>query len=138
MKIVYFTTKSGNVGRFVDKIAQFETIQIPQSSVEAKNLTVVEEFVLIIPTYLAGNPNTGNGKSVKVSPQIVQFLNNEVNRQNLRGVIGSGNKNYGQYYCKSAYIVAQKCNVPVIHTFEITGTNEDVEDVEKKVGQIAE
>lgn len=132
MIIVYFTTNSGNVGRFAEKITKFKTVRIPQSVEEAKNFTVAEEFVLVVPTYLGG----GEDKEPKVRPQIVQFLNNESNRQKLRGVVGSGNTNYGEFYCKSARIVASKCQVPLLHTFEISGTPEDVEDIEKKVSSL--
>lgn len=131
MKLVYFTTNSGNVGRFAEKITQFETVRIPQSMEEAKTLTIDEEFVLIVPTYLAGN--TGE---VKVTGQVVTFLNNPQNRHLLRGVIGSGNTNYGAHYCKSAKLVASKCQVPLLHMFEISGTIEDVQDVEQKVSNL--
>lgn len=132
MIIVYFTTNSGNVGRFAEKITKFETVRIPQSVEEAKNFTVAEEFVLIVPTYLGG----GDDKEPKVRSQIIHFLNNESNRQKLRGVIGSGNTNYGEFFCRSAKIVASKCRVPLLHMFEISGTPEDVDDIEKKVSSL--
>lgn len=135
MILVYFTTESGNVGRFAEKITKFQTARIPQSVEEAKSFTVDEEFVLVTPTYLAGN---GKGSRTGVTKQILAFLNNEQNRQLLRGVVGSGNKNYGPTYCLSAKIVAEKCNVPLLHEFEISGTIEDVQDVEMKVSNLAE
>lgn len=133
MIIVYFTTNSGNVGRFASKITEFKTVRIPQSMSEAGRFTVDEEFVLVVPTYMAGNAG-----EPKVTGQVIRFLNNEQNRQHLKGVIGSGNTNYGEHYCKSARIVAKKCNVPLLHTFEISGTPEDVNDVEKKVRSLVE
>ena len=136
MIIVYFTTNSGNVGRFAEKITKFDTVRIPQSLDEAKNFTVTEEFVLIVPTYMGGNPYDSSAKEPKVRPQIIHFLNNESNRQKLRGVVGSGNTNYGQFFCKSAKIVASKCKVPLLHMFEISGTTEDVKDVEMKVSSL--
>ena len=56
----------------------------------------------------------------------MKFLNNEQNRNLLRGVIGAGNTNFGETYCLAADIVAAKCNVPVLYRFEVMGTSEDV------------
>jgi len=131
MIIVYFTTNSGNVGRFAKKITEFTTKRIPQSTKEAENFTVDEEFVLVVPTYLGGSADEPT-----VAKQITVFLEN--NKSLLRGVVGSGNTNYGKHYCKSARLVAEEHKVPILHLFEISGTIEDVQDVEERVRNLVE
>lgn len=75
------------------------------------------------PTYGAG-PNRG-----AVPKQVIKFLNIESNRRHLVGVIGAGNTNFGEEYCRAAHKVAAKCNVPVLYRVELLGTPEDVEAV---------
>ena len=49
----------------------------------------------------------------------------------LRGVIGSGNTNFGSLFGIAADIVAKKCDVPLLFKFELMGTSSDVEKVNK-------
>lgn len=119
--VVYFSSTSENTKRFVDKLGVFAQ-RIPLLRTDPV-LTVNAPFVLITPTYGAG---TGTGA---VPKQVVQFLNEEINRSNLAGVIAGGNTNFGRGYCLAGDIIAEKCGVPVLHRFEILGTPEDVETV---------
>ncbi|MCI1798407.1 MAG: class Ib ribonucleoside-diphosphate reductase assembly flavoprotein NrdI, partial [Bifidobacterium tibiigranuli] len=78
-----------------------------------------EPYVLIVPTY-------GGGSAHKAVPtQVKQFLNNPDNRQYIRGVIASGNSNFGEAYCIAGDIVSAKCKVPLMYRFELMGTPED-------------
>lgn len=58
--------------------------------------------------------------------QVIHFLNNEQNRSLIRGVIASGNTNFGPDYGVAGDIIAEKCNVPYLYRFELMGTQEDV------------
>ena len=105
--LVYFSSTSENTHRFVGKLG-FPTARIPLRRTDPP-LTVDEEYVLVVPTY--------GGGSVKgaVPKQVIAFLNNPDNRALCRGVIASGNTNFGQAYCLAGDIIASKLGgaVPV-------------------------
>ncbi len=116
--VVYFSSTSENTKRFVEKLG-LPAKRIPLYSKD-EPLTVDEPYVLILPTYGGGN---GEGA---VPKQVIRFLNEEKNRKLLRGVIGSGNTNFGKAYGLAGDIVARKCHVPHLYRFELFGTPDDV------------
>lgn len=124
--LVYFSNYSENTKRFVEKLTD-DAIRIPTRPSDARFLSVDREYVLVVPTYGGGSESPAIPKSVKV------FLNDPDNRNLLRGVIGTGNTNFGEHYCKAAYMVADKTGVPVIAKVELLGTPEDVEQVKHRL-----
>jgi protein involved in ribonucleotide reduction len=119
LDIVYFSYYSGNTHRFVEKLETPAT-RIPIKEAPPK---VSEPYILLVPTY-------GGGSEVRTVPkQVVEFLNIETNRDNLVGIIGFGNTNFGSHYCKAANIISAKTGKPVLAKVEIFGTPEDVENV---------
>lgn len=116
--VVYFSTKSGNTKRFVDKLG-LRSKQISLNKEES--LIVNEPYVLITPTY-GGGAITG-----AVPVQVIRFLNNESNRNLLKGVISTGNTNFGSGFCLAGKIIAEKCNIPNLKDVELFGTPEDVQ-----------
>ena len=58
-----------------------------------------------------------------------RFLNNPANRAWIRGVVASGNTNFGTAYCAAGDIIAAKCRVPFLYRFELMGTREDTRKV---------
>lgn len=117
---VYFSTKSENTHRFVEKLG-VDARRIPISSDET--LQAPEPFVLIVPTY-------GGGEQKGAVPkQVIRFLNDADNRKNIRGVIAAGNTNFGAAYCIAGDIISAKCQVPFLYKFELLGTQEDVDQV---------
>ena len=121
--IIYFSNYSGNTKRFVDKLTASAT-RIPINSEE---ILVSKEYVLFVPTYGGGND------SHTVPKQVKKFLKNEKNSNLLRGVVGFGNTNFGEHYCKAAEIISKKFEVPLIAKVEIFGTVEDVEKVKNRL-----
>ena len=71
---------------------------------------------------------TYGGGSVKgaVPKQVIKFLNDSHNRSLCRGVISSGNTNFGEAYCLAGDIIASKLNVPLLYRYELLGTPTDV------------
>ena len=116
--LVYFSSVSGNTHRFVEKLGH-PALRIPIFAHD-EPLEVSEPFVLILPTY-GGGPDTR-----AVPKQVIRFLNDERNRQYLRGVIAAGNTNFGEAYGLAGDIVARKCAVPHLYRFELFGTPDDV------------
>ena len=115
---MYISSTSENTHRFVGKLG-FRSARIPLRPKEAP-LAVDEEYVLLVPTY--------GGGSVKgaVPKQVIKFLNDSHNRSLCRGVISSGNTNFGEAYCLAGDIIASKLNVPLLYRYELLGTPTDV------------
>jgi len=126
ISLVYFSNYSENTKRFVEKLTD-AGIRIPVKPSDARNIAVGHEYVLVVPTYGGGNESPAIPKSVKV------FLNNPENRNLLRGVIGTGNTNFGEHYCKAAEMISAKTGVPVIAKVELLGTPEDVIKVKERL-----
>lgn len=116
--LVYYSSESGNTRRFVEKLGLPAT-RIPISPKDGP-VSVDRPYVLIVPSYADGD---GRGA---VPKGVIRFLNDPENRKNIRGVIGAGNTNFGEMYCRGAKIVAEKCAVRMLYRFELLGTNEDV------------
>ena len=121
MLLVYYSSSSEFTHRFVGKL-RHPARRIPLLTKE-ESLRVDEPFVLMTPTYGAGR-NQG-----AVPKQVIKFLNIEENRRHLIGVIGAGNTNFGNDYCRAAKKVADKCQVPLMYRVELLGTPEDVDAV---------
>ncbi|MBB3463870.1 class Ib ribonucleoside-diphosphate reductase assembly flavoprotein NrdI [Rhizobium sp. BK377] len=123
--IVYYSSRSENTHRFVEKLG-LRAARIP---VGAEDIHIREPFVLISPTYC------GDGGKGAVPKQVIRFLNNAENRSNIRGVIAAGNSNFGETYGLAGDVISQKCQVPYLYRFELLGTAEDVANVKDGMGR---
>ena len=124
--IVYFSYKSENTKRFVNKLTDI-SYRIPIVWDDREPFLVDKEYVLFVPTY-------GSGHDEYVIPKPVKkFLNIKRNRELLRGVIGMGNKNFGEHYCQAAEKIVAKTGVPLIAKVEIFGTEDDVARVTERL-----
>jgi protein involved in ribonucleotide reduction len=117
--VVFFSNHSGNTARFVAKLGVPAT-RIPLQWDAEQPVLTVEPYVLVVPTY-------GAGRDAHVVPrQVKQFLNVPQNRANIRAVIGMGNTNFGEHFCRAAEVISAKTGVPIIGRVEIFGTPADV------------
>ncbi|MDY5585267.1 MAG: class Ib ribonucleoside-diphosphate reductase assembly flavoprotein NrdI [Arcanobacterium sp.] len=119
--LVYFSSATNNTARFVEKLG-FSAQRIPLHANE-QPLVVDEPYVLIVPTYGGGNHRGA------VPKQVIKFLNDERNRNLIRGVISGGNTNFGEAYCLAGDIISGKTKVPHMYKFELLGTPLDVQKV---------
>ena len=124
--VVYCSTASRNTERFV------EQCDFPSHGVDVRRIPLVPAddplhvdapYILIVPTYGGGDARKA------VPPQVKRFLNDQVNRSWIRGVIASGNTNFGEAYAAAGPIIAAKCHVPLMYRFELMGTARDVATV---------
>lgn len=129
MEIVYFSNYSGNTKRFVDKL-KIKAHRIPIKWDDGEPLVVSSQYVLLVPTY------GGGSDSHAVPRQVVKFLNIESNRNQMIGVVGLGNTNFGSQYCKAAEIVSAKTDKPLLYRVEISGTDYDVEQVIERMERL--
>ncbi|PJM73392.1 class Ib ribonucleoside-diphosphate reductase assembly flavoprotein NrdI [Bifidobacterium primatium] len=124
--LVYFSSVSENTARFVADCRLHELgINVHRLPLRPNDepLAVREPYVLMTPTY-------GGGSIAKAVPvQVKRFLNDPANRRFIRGVIASGNTNFGEAYGVAGDVIAAKCHVPFLYRFELMGTPEDRERV---------
>ena len=116
--LVYFSSASENTHRFVGRLG-YRSARIPLRRRD-EPLTVGEGYVLFVPTY--GGGSVGGA----VPKQVIAFLNDPRNRSLCRGVIASGNTNFGEAYCLAGDIIASKLGVPFLYRYELLGTPTDV------------
>lgn len=90
----------------------------------ATNITGAEPpthpYILITPTY-AGHPDKGG-----YTPSAIKhWLGNKQAQQNLVGIIGTGDINWGKEYCAAADELAQQHHVPVLYRVDRWGNAQD-------------
>jgi protein involved in ribonucleotide reduction len=124
--IVYFSNYSGNTKKFVERLGENEAIRIPIDRSD-RGITVDRPYVLLVPTY-----GGGEGRAA-IPRQVRSFLNVKENRALLRGVVGFGNTNFGDHFCKAADLISAKTGVPVIARVEIFGTDDDLNKVKERL-----
>ena len=127
--IVYFSNYSGNTKRFVEKL-NGNTTRIPIDWDSDNPITVTNGYVLFVPTYGGGSERSA------IPRQVRHFLNIPGNRELLRGIVGLGNTNFGEHFCKAAEIISGKTGVPIIARVEIFGTSEDVQRVQERLEKL--
>jgi len=127
--VVYFSNVSENTKRFVEKL-ELNSIRVPIKWDDKNPLVVTRDFVLVTPSY-------GGGAEGKTVPrQVVKFLNLEENRKFLRGIVGTGNTNFGAHYCGAAETISAKTGAPLLYRVEITGTPDDVIEVRERLDRL--
>jgi len=130
INIVYFSNYSENTKRFVNKVddGSFNIARIPISS-GIGNAPFISSapYILFVPTYGGGSERSA------IPRQVRQFLNVPQNRDFLRGVVGFGNTNFGEHFCKAAELISKKTGVPIVARIEIFGTPEDVDKVKQRM-----
>jgi protein involved in ribonucleotide reduction len=116
--LVYYSSRSGNTARFVQALG-LPAQRIPIDAA-APMPEPVAPYVLICPTYADGE---GRGAVVK---QVIRFLNDPARRALIRGVIAGGNRNFGATYALAGRVIATKCQIPWLYSFELAGTETDI------------
>ena len=129
--VVYFSSVSENTKRLVDKLG-LTAVRIPLKTDEAASFTYERDSVLVVPTYGSGEEKT------TVPKQVIKFLNNPENRKHIKGVVATGNTNFGSSYGLAGDIVSQKLGVPLIQRIEIMGTPEDITQLKERLNQLWE
>lgn len=115
--LFYFSSASGNTARFVARLG------MPAARITAREDETPRPtgpYVLICPTFADG---AGRGA---VPKPVIRFLNDPERRAGLRGVIATGNRNFGATYALAGRVISEKCGVPVLYRFELAGTDTDL------------
>lgn len=117
-RLVYFSSASGNTARFVAALG-LSAARIPIRPADQMPAPALP-YVLICPTFADG---MGRGA---VPKQVIAFLNDPARRALIRGVIAGGNRNFGETYALAGKVIAAKCAIRVLYSFELAGTETDV------------
>ena len=89
------------------------------------HVNVDRDYVIIIPTY-----------SDTITNAVIEFINHGDNLKHLKGVVGSGDKNFNNDYIFSAKNVVKKFKAPLLFDFEKSGSDKDIEDFRRKCKEI--
>lgn len=109
--LITYDTLTGNVQRFVHKIKNNKYLNVKKIT---EDTMIAEPFIHI--TYTIGFGEV---------PKLTQvFIHN--NRELLRGICSSGNRNWGNNFGLAADKIASRYNVPILLKFELAGTDSDV------------
>lgn len=117
-RLVYYSSSSDNTQRFVERLG-LPALRIPVAP-GAPMPAPPGPYVLICPSYA-----DGKGRGAVAKP-VIAFLNDPARRAGLRGVIASGNRNFGALFACAGDLLAQKCNIPVLYRFELAGLDSDI------------
>ena len=124
--VIYFSNKSGNTKRFVEKLGYNSIYNVLDCT------EVDRQYVLFVPTYGGGSEGHAIPKPVR------EFLNNKTNREHCVAVVGFGNKSFGTHYCKAAIMIAGKLGIPILGMVELFGTPEDVIKIQERLEKLNE
>lgn len=120
MKVAYLSL-TGNVRRFVERL-HIESIELDTASM---NVKIDDDYIVILPSY--------DDYMTDVVCQLIEF---DDNASRLRGVAGSGNRNFGRNFIFSAKKLSLKYNKPLLCAFEFSGTDEDIKNFKEAVNQL--
>ncbi|MGT2925776.1 class Ib ribonucleoside-diphosphate reductase assembly flavoprotein NrdI [Streptococcus cuniculipharyngis] len=114
MITLVFYSLTGQCRRFVDKLGLLDTSIELKSTANYPRMT--SPFILLVPSY--------DDSDVEL---VDDFLTENVAL--CQGLLGSGNRNFGPEFCKTARRYAQTYGLPILHEFEFNGTDQDLEYV---------
>ena len=115
MKIIVYSL-TGNCKRFV------EMCEIPEEDViylQDIDYDVDFDYILITPTFGFG----------EVPAAVSKFL--VENHMYLKGVVGSGNKNWGERFANASEIISEEYDVPLLMKIELHGSKKDISEFKK-------
>ena len=111
--IVYWSSNSGGTKRVAEAL--------DTNTVELADYDGASPYVLACPTY--DQPRGG------FTPRPVQqFL--EEHAHLMVGVLGLGNRNFGEHYCQAAIDISKQHSVPIVHRIDIMGTVDDYRTID--------
>ena len=143
MKFVYISL-SGNTKAFVQKLVDyfaFNHAEIPVETLDVKELVkegqayldLDQPYVAFLPTYLEGGNGVDNGDQEILTTDLRKLIAKGNNARNCLGIVGSGNRNFNNQFCLTAYQYSEQFGFPVLDTYEMRGLTADVERIAEKI-----
>ncbi|RXR23852.1 class Ib ribonucleoside-diphosphate reductase assembly flavoprotein NrdI [Oerskovia turbata] len=126
--VYYYSSASGMVRSFALRLGR-EVFDLGDRAVRR---SVPEgPWVLLTPSY-----TTGNVDNDTIPEPVRRFLVHPVARRRLVGVMGSGNRNFGEHYQAACRQIARASGRPVLFEFELQGTTWDVEEARRVLEEL--
>ena len=116
--IVYWSSNSGGTRRVAEALNT--------DTVELSGYDGTSPYVLMTPTY--DRPRGG------FTPKPVQAFLEEYAHL-MVGVLGLGNRNFGEHYCQAAIDISKEYGVPIVHRIDIMGTADDYRAIDTGMAQ---
>ena len=128
--VYFFSSRSGTVRLFATRLQR----PVFDLSERAVRQSVPEgPWVLVTPSYKTGNPDNDT-----IPEPVRRFLRNPLTRRRLVGIMGSGNRNFGEHYQAACRQIARASGRPILFEFELQGTPWDVERARQILAQLDE
>lgn len=119
--MIYFLSRTGNIQHIVNKLINIKCVGLDSE------MKVTSPYLLL----------TYTDKLGEIPEKVDDFLIN--NHSYCKGVIASGNSNFGiNYFCGSANKINEKYNIPIIHKIELRGYDSDLDIVRQAYKSIIE
>ncbi len=120
--MIVYISRTGNVKYIVSKL------NLPSCEI-THDLVMNKPYILF--TYTDGLGD--------IPKNVVDFLNNRINQENIKGIIASGNTNFGKdLFCKVADTISISLNIPIIRKIDLRGTKEDIAIIKDQYYKIIE
>ena len=142
LRVIYISL-SGNTASFVKRLSEhmalWHNVKINATNVYnlVKNDVAFsvesEPFVIFLPTYLEGGDGVDTGTTEVLTTPLREYVAYQDNYKHCLGVIGSGNRNFNEQYCLTAKQYSEQFGFPVLDTFELRGTQKDIERIADKL-----
>ena len=142
LRVIYISL-SGNTASFVKRLSEhmalWHDVTIKATNVYdlVKNDVAFsvesEPFVIFLPTYLEGGDGVETGTTEVLTTPLRDYMSYQNNYKQCLGVIGSGNCNFNEQYCLTAKQYSEQFDFPVLDTFELRGTQKDIERIADKL-----
>lgn len=116
---IYYSSGTGNTARLMSR-SGLAAWRIPTHSDEAMP-EPTGPYILVTPTF-----GDAQGRGAVPKP-VIRFLNEPHRRQWLRAIVACGDRNFGASFAQAGDVIARKCGVPVVHRFELRGTQHDIQ-----------
>jgi len=113
MECIYYDSKTGNVARFMQKVAELTgwTVEKIHPGMEVQH----EGHLVTFTTRFGEIPETTKTFLQSASRQLLS-------------VSSSGNRNWGRNFAMAGEKIATEYNIPLALKFELSGTQEDVNE----------
>lgn len=132
IRLLYYSG-TGNVHYFMKMLYKYSRQQyiirktpvILTTQITTRTIPAKEEdpFFVCVPTYVAAR-----GEELVTAP-LRQYLTYNDNASLCKGIVGNGDKAYGEMYCWTARLYSQLFDLPVLCDYEQRGTHGDMEKV---------
>lgn len=119
--MILFISRTGNVRWIAEKVSATSGI----TCVEVKNYQgqLTQPFLLMTYTDALG----------ETPKETWDFL--KEHHALCKGVIGSGNRNFGSLFCKAIDNIEQRYGIPALHKIDLRGSEFDVERIVQLYGE---